>query len=187
VKEENMNRFCLFVAVVAVGGIVSRCSENPEPQLCKDTFGIGKPLAEILKGKFGLYVSKGSLISSTDDFKKKKLLLFGNTEGHMGDRIAALKMETTAHFLFRGTFTLDSIDDPEVNCPREKNVPCKEKTDTLVNGALDLLPRQVITYGRSSDIYKIFKRFEDSTDYVFVMLKSDSRCFSKSLRELIVQ
>jgi len=175
-----------FFRMVVIGFLLLlvSCANYPEPLPIKDSLDIGKPLSDALKDKYGIYVPINSKISSTRDFYNHTLLLLGNLEGHLDMKIIGLGMKETRNFLFKEVIFIDSTS--EVSCPT-KDALCATKRDTLITGDYKKLPRERKTYSSKTDLNKIFEGSLNSTDCVFLMEKSNSKHFSKRLKELIIE
>jgi hypothetical protein len=180
-----MVRAIFSMVLIGFVFLFSRCANYPEPLLCRDTLGISKSLSDVLKKKYGLFVTMNSTISSTDDFFDCTLLLLGDTEGHLDTRIAFLGMKKTQKYLFKEVIFIDSSSDVEVSSPTKDT--CVIKNDTVISIDYKLLPRTRNTYGDNTDLNKIFEQSLNSGDCVFVMTKSNSKRFSNRLKELIVK
>ncbi|MBN2567798.1 MAG: hypothetical protein JXB42_00035 [Deltaproteobacteria bacterium] len=179
-----MVRAIVRTALIGCAFLFSSCMKYPEQLILKDTLGIGTSLSDILKEKYGLFVNIHSKISSTDDFFHHTLLLLGDIEGHTDMRIVTLSFEKAHNFLFKEVIFIDAISDERCQAI---DTPCATRTDTLESIDYKKLPRVWNTYGPAADLNKIFERNLDSTECVFLMMKSNSKHFSNRLKELIIK
>lgn len=180
-----MLRIVLFAVAAGTILLVSGCEKKPEPVKINDALGVGKPLSAALKSKFAMYVTTNSKVESTQDFLNCALVLLWDTEGHLDMKITMLEMEKTHDFLFREVVFIDSIQDDELNTSTE-NAPYEVDKDTLESVEDQLLPRVRTTYNKI-DINKIFERYLDCDDCVFVASRSYAKQYASRLKELVIK
>lgn len=164
--------------------LLSSCAKPAGPLVIKDTLGIGDSLSGILNNKFGLYVNIHSTVASIDDLSSNKLLVLGYTEGHLDWNIVNLGMEKSHKFLFKEVFVIDTIIDLGSTLHDDRRIT---KTDTMYSDDYREFSRTIITYVNTTKLDKIFDENLDSTDCVFIMLKTNSLHFSNKLKELVIE
>ncbi len=165
--------------------ILSICTNNPEQVFIKDPLNISKPLSDALKKECGLYVPIHSNVSSTEEFPKFKLLILGEVDGHIDTRISMLGMKKSGSFLFNEVLFIYVTLGENGPC---KDTPCETKKDTLESENYKKFPREIRSYKDEKTLNKIFKQsYIGSSDYVFLMTKTNAKKFSKRMKELVIK
>ncbi len=173
----------ILIGFVAL--LLSSCTNYPEQVFIKDPLNISKSLSDLLKDECGLYVPINSNVSSTDEFHKHKLFIFGEVEGHMDTRISALGVKKTHNFLFKEVLLIYVTYGEK--CP-SKDSPCETKKDTLETEDYKIFVREFKTYRDEKTLNKIFKRsFINSPDYIFLMTKLNAEKFSNKMKEIVIK